>query len=77
VSNISELVDLIPGLNVLDDPDLNQLAREIKAKLAGHDPKDLRKDKATRTQAAKDAEEIMGRMAGFMAAVAPAQQQAA
>lgn len=76
VSNITELVDLIPGLNVLDDPDLNQLAREIKAKLTGVDPKDLRKDKATRSQAAKDAEEIMARMSGFMAATAPAQKAA-
>lgn len=71
VSNIEALVDLLPGLNVLDDPDLRAMGEEIKAKLAGADPKDLRKDKAVRTQAAKDAEDIMARMAGFMNATAP------
>lgn len=70
VRNIEELVALIPGLNVLDDPDLNALGAEIKAKLTGIDPKDLRKDKVTRSQAAKDAEAIMERMAGFMNATA-------
>jgi hypothetical protein len=76
VSNILELVDLIPGLNVLDDPTLNALGDEIKAKLGGVDPKDLRKDKGVRSQAAKDAEAIMARMAGFMNATTPLQQAA-
>lgn len=77
VHNIEELVDLIPGLNVLDDPDLAELGRDIKAKLTGIDPKDLRKDKEVRSQAAKDAEAIMERMKGFMSATTVPQQQAA
>jgi hypothetical protein len=80
IRNIEELVELIPGLNVLDDPDLTALSAEIKAKLAGHDPKDLRKDKVTRTQAARDAEAIMAKMASFMSATTmsqPEQRQAA
>jgi hypothetical protein len=76
VSNIEELVDLIPGLNVLDDPALNALGVEIKQKLMGIDPKDLRKNPEVRTQAAKDAENIMERMKGFMTATAPLQQAA-
>jgi hypothetical protein len=76
VSNIEELVDLIPGLNVLDDPELNALGEEIKAKLMGIDPKDLRKDADVRTQAAKDADDIMERMKGFMTMTAPVQQAA-
>jgi hypothetical protein len=68
VRNIEQLVDLLPGLNVLDDPDLKAIGDEVKAKLAGYDPKDLRKDKAARSQAAQDAKEIMDRMSGFMSA---------
>lgn len=66
VRNIERLVDLLPGLNVLNDPDLKAIGDEIKAKLAGYDPKDLRKSKAVRSQAAQEAEEIMSRMSGFM-----------
>lgn len=77
LTNITELVDLIPGLNILDDPKLNQLGEEIKAKLGGVEPKDLRKNKEVRSQAAKDAEEIMAKMKGFMNAVAPPEQLAA
>jgi len=68
VRNLEELVELLPGLNVLDDPDLKAIGDDIKARLSGYDPKDLRKDKAVRSQAAQDAKEIMDRMAGFMSA---------
>jgi hypothetical protein len=77
VTNITELVDLIPGLNVLDDPQLNQLGAEIKAKIAGVDPKDLRRNKEVRSQAARDAEAIMAKMSGFMSAIAPEPAQLA
>lgn len=76
VRNIEELVDLIPGLNVLDDPTLKSMEQEIRAKLTGLDPKNLRNDAEVRTQAAKDAEDIMARMSGFMNATAPQQQAA-
>lgn len=71
VSNIEELINLLPGLNVLDDPTLAAMGEEIRAKLSGYDPKDLRKDKAARSQAARDAEAIMAKMAGFMNAITP------
>lgn len=77
IGNIEELVALIPNLNVLDDPVLNQMAEEIKLKLAGLDPNEVRKDKEVRSQAAKDAEAIMAKMSGFMNATAPEQKKAA
>ena len=76
ITNIEELVDLIPGLNVLDDPQLTALGEDIRAKLMGLDPKDLRKNPEVRSQAAKDAEVIMERMAGFMNATTPVKQAA-
>jgi hypothetical protein len=78
VKNIEDLLDLLPGLNVLDDPDLTAIGEEIRLKLTGLDPKSLRKDKEVRSQAAKDAQEIFARMQGFMSVtVAPQLQQAA
>lgn len=68
VRNIEELVELLPGLNVLDDPDLKAIGDEIKAKLVGYDPKDLRKKPDVRSEAAQQAKEIMERMEGFMSA---------
>lgn len=66
ITNLEELVDLLPGLNVLNDPDLDMMRRDIKAKLCGHDVADLRKDPAHRAQIASEAKQIMETMAGFM-----------
>lgn len=68
VRNLEELVELLPGLNVTEDPDLATIAAEIKAKLTGYDPKDLRKKPQVRSEAATQAKEIMERMQGFMSA---------
>jgi hypothetical protein len=70
VNNIRELIDLLPGLNVTGDPDLTRIGDEVKALANGYDPKDLRKNQGARSQAAKEADEIMARMGGFMAAFA-------
>jgi hypothetical protein len=68
VRNLEELVELLPGLNVTEDPDLAAIGAEIKAKLTGYDPKDLRKKPQVRSEAAKQAAEIVERMQGFMSA---------
>jgi hypothetical protein len=66
VGNIEQLVDMLPGLNVLNDPDLDAIGKEVKARLLGYDLKDLRKKPAVRSAAAREAQEIMDKMAGFM-----------
>lgn len=73
VTKLGELVDALPGLNVLDDPNLNAIAQEVKDKLAGRTPKELRNEPETRSQAAADAKEIMERMSGFMSAFGAAE----
>lgn len=73
VRNLEEIVELLPGLNVLDDPDLKALGDEIQAKLIGYDPKDLRKKPEVRSEAAEQAREIMERMQGFMSAFGTAE----
>lgn len=66
VRNLREIVELLPGLNVLNDPDLERIRQTIDAKLGGYEAKDLRKDPAVRAAAAKEADEIMESMRGFM-----------
>jgi hypothetical protein len=68
VTNISDLVDILPALNVIGDPRLDELAAEVKQRLCGYEPKDLRKKPEVRSAAAQEAAEIMETMKGFMAA---------
>ena len=62
------MIEILPGINVLEDPDLTALAEDVRSKLMGYDVKDLRKNPQVRSQAAKEAQEIMERMQGFMSA---------
>jgi hypothetical protein len=68
VENLRELVQVIPVLNVVDDPNLERLRQMIEAKLIGHDAAELRTNDATRQKAAEEARAIMEHMAGIMAA---------
>lgn len=66
LENLEELVAVLPGLNLLDDPEIERLRLEVKAKLCGHDAAKLRTDPAVRSAVADDAKKIMDEMAGFM-----------
>jgi hypothetical protein len=66
VRNLEEIVELLPDLNILNDPQLEQVRQDIKNSLIGYDPKDLRKDKAVRNNVASEAQRIMDTMSGFM-----------
>jgi hypothetical protein len=70
VTNVSELADIIGDLNVAEDPELYEMAGELKEKVAGLDPELLRKDHSLRAAAARTAEDItakaMGRMKGYL-----------
>jgi hypothetical protein len=68
VENLTELVELLPGLNVLEDPHLDQIAEQIREKIIGYDPKSIRKNPTIRQELAQDAQEIMDQMSSFMAA---------
>jgi hypothetical protein len=59
VSNIADLADLLPALNVSNDPKLTQMADNLRSKLASYDPDDLRKQEGARKMAAKDARQIL------------------
>jgi len=68
VTNITEMLDLVPGLNVLDDPDIEKVRQEIAKALGGIDAKEIRKDPELRQELAGEAKAIVDRCAGFMRA---------
>ncbi len=67
VTNISDLLNLVPGLNVLDDPNIELVRAKIAESLGGIDAKDIRKDPALRQELAGEAKKIVDLCAGFMA----------
>lgn len=62
VTNIADLVDILPRLNVNGDPELNGLAEQVRRQLCTHSAADLKKDDALRAAKAADAARIISRM---------------
>jgi hypothetical protein len=62
VTNMGELVDLLPLLNVNQDEELNRFAREIRDRLCGFTARDLKKNEILRAATASDAAEILTKM---------------
>lgn len=59
VTNIGELVDLLPRLNVNQDEELNRFAGEIRDRLCGFTARDFKKNEILRAATAKDAAQIL------------------
>lgn len=68
VRNVQSLVDAIADLNVVGDPNLERIRQEIRDRLAGFEPQQLREDPAARDLAASEAGRIIEGMSGFMRA---------
>lgn len=66
VKNLEEIIDILPDLNILNDPNLERIAEDMRRTLSGYDAKTLRGDVTQRAQAAAEAQRIMDDMAGFM-----------
>lgn len=66
ISNLEELVDLIPKMNIAGDPVIDQMAADAKKMLTGWDPQVLRDDPKTRKQVADDAKKILDNMDGII-----------
>lgn len=65
VSNVQELIDLIPGLNVLDDPNIEAVRKMIAEKLGGVEAKEIRKDEDYRQHLSTEAKEILDKAQSF------------
>ncbi len=59
VTNIGELVDLLPRLNVNQDEELNRFAGEIRDRLCGFTARDLKKNEILRVATANDAAQLL------------------
>jgi len=65
IGNIKELVELLPGLNILDDPALETARQELENNLAGIDPESLRASDYSRQETVKKAESILNNIQGI------------
>lgn len=66
ITNIQDLVDLLPRLNLTGDSRLEDLRREVADKLLGYDPEHLRKNAFARQETADAANDILAAMAGYV-----------
>jgi len=66
VTNICELVELLPRLNVNQDEELNRFAGEIRDRLCGFTARDLKKNEILRAATANDAVQILAEMDAVM-----------
>jgi prophage DNA circulation protein len=66
VGNLQDLVQVLPSLNISGDQRLTEMSEAVEVLLCGYDPKDLRKDKVQREEAAQNAKDILNTMAGYM-----------
>lgn len=66
ITNLEDLVNLVPKLNIAGDPDINKLAKKAKVALTKHDPQTLRDDTKTREAVAKEAKDILKQAKGLL-----------
>ena len=66
VNHLVDLCEMLPRLNVMDDPNLEAVRQEVEAKLAGYNPDTLRADVKVRQTVATEANDIAAKMAAFM-----------
>ena len=69
ISNIRDLVDVVPRLNIFGDDELASLCAQVKEKIASVEPDALRPSKtfdpAARAQVKRDADELAEKFAGY------------
>lgn len=68
VTNVREIVDLEPTLNITGDARLTAMAQDIKDRLCKYDVEVLKEDPDLRKSTAKQAQEILDAMATYMGA---------
>lgn len=66
IDNIKKAVDVLPKLALNDDPAFDAVLLEVKDRLSGLDPEELRENDSKRRVAARDAAAIMKKMAAYM-----------
>lgn len=62
VTNINDLVDLLPSLNVSQDTELNRFAEEIRSRLCAFTARDLKRNDILRAATANDGTALLNEM---------------
>ena len=74
ITNIRDLLDVVPRLNIFGDDALARLCQQVKDQIAAVEPDALRPSKtfdpAARAQVKRDADELMERFSGYFAGAA-------
>ncbi len=66
IGNVCELVDILPRLNIADDPNLEKMRQEAEDRLCSWDIDNLRENPSYRASAAQEAKAVKDLMAGYM-----------
>jgi len=66
ITNIEEVVGLLPSLNLTNDPELTKMGAKIIGQLAQYEPETLRTDPKRRKTIAQQADQICNDLAAFM-----------
>jgi hypothetical protein len=65
VDNAIEVCELLPSLNIANDPELESMRQTIESALCTHDPRTLRRSTTARTKAATDLRKAMDKMSSY------------
>jgi hypothetical protein len=66
IENIVTVCDILPKLNITDDPELERMTQEIRAKLTGYNVEELKEDAEVRKDAMLKATDILKQMEGYV-----------
>ena len=81
ISNIRDLVDIVPRLNIFGDDELARLCEQVKDKIASVEPDSLRPSKTfdpvARARVKRDADDLMEKFAGYFVTPVEAAREAA
>jgi hypothetical protein len=66
VSNITDVLDIVPVLNVMGSVELDRMAQDIREGLTRFEPDLLRQDENTRKDVARRADAIVAKMEAFL-----------
>lgn len=66
MKNISELADLLPKLNITNNPDIDGIADQIRLELATISSDDLRENQSSRIAAAQSARDILNKVSAYI-----------
>jgi hypothetical protein len=67
VTNVTELCDILPGLNLAQDPALDAIARRLREELGGFSAETLRADPVIRADTAAAADAILAHVSDYLA----------